>query len=307
MSESAPYQRPPHIYGEILSSSLYQSSPRYELPGIARFLSQGAFVGTLLGFTFPVHGLLSDPENGYNFLLITWLPYFLAGGMAFGLFVAVFIWAFTLLTGHRLIFRVPIGIVVFLIFLIGLIWFWVKPLPSENALSATDYLYLLRVYGAFGLVFGLVVGSKFRPHYELIRGTSTDRWPGLSGVTGLLLRVFVIFSLMVSILCLILSTQGDFHHKEFAFSVIAVSHFALAVVIIFARIPFWLLLPLAIIVNFPIVVFVTDALPNVVGVRELTLIYLHLWAAFLLCRLSVPQRPLSFLKKEARYYLTDWE
>ena len=126
-------------------------------------------------------------------------------------------------------------------------------------------------------------------------------------MTGLLLRVFVIFSLMVSILCLILSTQGDFDRKEFTFSVIAVSHFALAVVIIFARIPFWLLLPLAIIVNFPIVVFVTDALPNVVGVRVLTLVYLHLWAAFLLCRLSVPQRPLSFLKKEVSYYLIDWE
>ena len=163
--------------------------------------------------------------------------------------------------------------------------------------------YALCAYAVCGLVFGLVIGSKFRPHYELIRGTSTDRWQGLSGITGLLLRVFVIFSLMVSILCLILSTQRNFDRKEFAFAVIAVSHFALAVVIIFARIPFWLLLSLAIIVNFPIVVFLTDALPNVVGFRELTLIYLHLWAAFLLCRLSVPQRPLSFLKKEVRYYL----
>ena len=96
-----------------------------------------------------------------------------------------------------------------------------------------------------------------------------------------------------------------FDRQEFTFSVIAVSHFALAVVLVFARIPFWLLLPLAIIVNFPIVVFLSDALPKVEGVRVLTLIYLHLWAAFLLCRFSLPQRPFSFLKKEARYYLID--
>src|SRR5262245_13558555 len=150
----------------ILSADIDQS-PRYELPGIAGFLSQGAFVGTLLGFTFPVHGMLADPDNGYNFLLIAWLPYFLAGGIAFGLLVAVFIWSFTLLTGHRLIFRVPIGIVVFLIFLIALTWVWVHPRPSQNSLSATDYLYVIRIYGVFGVVFGLVVGSRLQPGYEL--------------------------------------------------------------------------------------------------------------------------------------------
>ena len=301
------YQRPPHIYGEILSASVYQS-PRSDLPSIGRFLLQGAAVGALMAFFWPVAGMLLHPENGYNFFLLFYLPVFLGGGILFGLCEGVTIWTCTYLVGRRInpIARAVLGMVTLVILILAYGFVFTEPSPYKEDFSVTDYLYALGVYAVCGLVFGLVIGSKFRPHYELIRG-STDRWPGLSGVTGLLLRVFVIYSLMVSILCLILSTQGDFDRKEFTFAVIAVGHFALAVVIIFARIPFWLLLPLAIIVNFPIVVFVTDALPNVIGVRVLTLVYLHLWAAFLLCRLSVPQRPLSFLKKELRYYLFDWE
>ena len=300
------YQRPPHIYGEILSASVYQS-PRSDLPSIGRFLLQGAAVGPLIAFFWPVAEMLLYPENGWNFLLLLCLPMILGGGILFGLCEGVTIWTCTYLLGRRInpVARAVLGMVTLVIPLLAYDFVFTELSPYNRDHSVTDYLYAL--WAVCGLVFGLVIGSKFRPHYELIRGTSTDRWPGLSGVTGLLLRIFVIFSLMVSILCLILSTQGDFDRKEFTFSVIAVSHFALAVVIIFARIPFWLLLPLAIIVNFPIVVFVTDALPNVVGVRVLTLVYLHLWAAFLLCRLSVPQRPLSFLKKEVRYYLIDWE
>ena len=295
------YQRPPHIYGEILSASAYQS-PRSDLPGIGRFLLQGAAVGALIAFFSPVAGMLAHPENGYNFLLISYLPVFLGGGILFGLCEGVTIWMCTYLAGRRIhpVARAVVGVVTLSLLIFAYNFVFAEPSPYKEDNRVWDYVYALYAYGVCGLVFGLVIGSKFRPHYELIRGTSTDRWPGISGVTGLLLRVFVIFSLMVSILFLILSTQGDFHRQEFTFSVIAVSHFALAVVLLFARIPFWLLLPFAIIVNFPIVVFVTDALPNVDGVRVLTLIYLHLWAAFLLCRFSVPQRPLSFLKKEVR-------
>lgn len=254
-----------------------------------------------------VWAIVPQSNANYYFLLLSPLPTFLSGGILFGLCEGITIWTCTYLVGRRInpVARAVLGMVTLVILIVALDFVFAEPFPYNKEHSVTDYLYTLAAYAVCGLVFGLVIGSKFRPHYELIRGTSTDRWPGLSGVTGLLLRVFVIFSLMVSILCLIWSTQGVFDRKEFTFSVIAVSHFALAVVIIFARIPFWLLLPLAIIVNFPIVVFLTNALPNVGGTRELTLIYLHLWAAFLLCRLSVPQRPLSFLKKEIRYYLID--
>lgn len=300
------YQRPPHVYREILSASVYQS-PLSDLPGIGRLLLQGAAVGALLAFFSPVAGMLAHPENGYNFLLISYLPEFLVGGVLFGLCEGVTIWTCTHLAGRRInpVARAVLGLVTLALLISAYNFIFTEPSPYKEDDRVWFYVCAVYTYGVCGLVFGLVIGSRFRPHYELIRGTGEDRWPGFSGITGLLLRLFVIFSLMVSILCLILSTQRELDRQEFSFSVIAVSHFALAVVLIFARIPFWLLLPLAIIVNFPIVVFLTDALPKIEGARVLTLIYLHLWAAFLLCRFSLPQRPLSFLKKEARYYLID--
>ena len=95
MIQSGAAVRPPYIYGEILSRSLYES-PLAELPGFGRFLSQGIAVGVFGSFLFPVLGMLAHPENGYNFLLISWLPLILATGMAFGLFEGVALWAYSL-------------------------------------------------------------------------------------------------------------------------------------------------------------------------------------------------------------------
>ena len=280
---------------QILSASIYHS-PRYDIPSIGSFLSQGGAVGALLAFLWPVMGMLSHPENGYNFLLLCYLPVFLGGGMLFGLCEGAAIWTGTFFVGHRVhpVARAVLGMVIVILLIVAYDFLFTERAPYSKDISLTDYLYSLRVEAGCGMVLGLVIGSRFRPLYELIRGTTSDRWPGISGLTGLLLRVFVIFLLMGSILFLILSLQGDFHRTEFTMSVIAVSHFAVAVVIIFARIPFWLLLPLAIIVNFPIAVLITDVLTDAQTVeRTFTLIYLHLWAAFLFCRFSVPRRALS--------------
>ena len=292
----APYQRPAYIYGEILTRG-YQS--RDDISSIGTFVSQGAAGGALLGFASPVIGMLLHPENGYNFLLISYLPEFLGWGMLFGLCEGAAFWASTFVVGRRIhpVVRAVLGIVI-LVLLIAAYHFIFLDRPPYQRMSLMDYLYSLRVYAPFGMVLGLLIGSRFRPLYELIRGTATDRWPGLSGISGLLLRVVVIFSLMVSILNLILSLQGDFRRAEFVFAVIAVIHFAVAVLIIFARIPYWLLLPLAIVINFPIVALITDVLTaDEVEKRVITLIYLHLWAAFLLCRLSVPRWTRSFRKE----------
>ncbi|HEY4423428.1 MAG TPA: hypothetical protein VGN10_04425 [Pyrinomonadaceae bacterium] len=101
MIESGATIRHPYIYGEILSRSLSQS-PVSELPGFGRCLSQGIVVGAFVSFLFPVIGMLADRENGYNFLLISWLPFILATGMGFGLFEGVALWACSYIAGHRL-------------------------------------------------------------------------------------------------------------------------------------------------------------------------------------------------------------
>jgi hypothetical protein len=301
-----PNEQPPHVYGDIMCS-IYQS-PRAEIPSIATFLSQGAAVGALLAFLSPVRGMLSHPENGYNFLLVYYLPVFLGGGMLFGLCEGVVLWAGTYLLSHRIhpIIRAILGPVLLVTLISIYAYLFAEPTPYDEEVSTTNYLLGIGIYAGCGVILGLVIGSRIRPFSELIRGATAERWPVMTALTGLALRLFVIFGLMVSILSLILSMQGDFQRSEFTMSVIAVSHFGVAVLIIFARTPFWLLLPLALIINSPIAALITDVLkPDELFVRTITLNYLALWGGFLLCRASVPREALDFIKREARYYFIE--
>jgi hypothetical protein len=155
-------------------------------------------------------------------------------------------------------------------------------------------------------MFGLVSGSKLNPLSELLRGTTPPRWVGLNGITGFLLRVLITYAMMDSTLSLIWTIQRDRSQTEFAFVAIAFGHCLAATVILFTRMPFWLLLPLALLINFPVVVLITDVLTkDIIGLKPLISAYLTLWAAFLLCRVSVPHAVLTFLKEEIRYYLID--
>jgi hypothetical protein len=100
-------------YRVITSPAVYRSQ-RAELPSFGTFLSQGAAVGALFGFFSPVIGMISDPENGYNFLFIGALPVFLGAGMLFGLCEATVLWVGSYLLGHRIhpIVRAVIGPVI---------------------------------------------------------------------------------------------------------------------------------------------------------------------------------------------------
>jgi len=288
------YQRPPHIYGEILSASLCHS-PRYDLPSLGRFLSQGLCLGALLAFLLPVYGMLSHPENGYNFLLISWLPFILANGIGFGLLVAVIIWALTYVAGHRLhlLVRAIVGPVT-LSFLLILYVLLFETSPDDGERSVMDYLYLLRFYIPHGVILGLLIGSGFHPLGELLRGTKPPRRLAATGITGFLLRVLIIVATMYAILILIWNIQHGFRHIELVMAAIAVGHLVTALAVVFARVPFWLLLLLALIINFPVVVLITDVLTDQQTVeRNFIFVYLHLWAAFLLCRFSVPRRAVS--------------
>lgn len=282
----------------ILSEGIYQS-PRYELPAIGRFLLQGALVGALLWFAFLVEGLLSTGAR-YGYLFLNALPWFLAMGIGFGLLEGAIIWACTFLTGHRLniVLRAAIGVVVFAL-LLRCVGFFSEPSPYYIELSTTEYLLWIGRDFIYGVIFGLVIGSRFDPLPELLRGTTPPRWSVLAAITGFILRVSVIFFLMFSVLVLIWILKiwmiiGGTERRELTFGVIMVSHFIAAVVILFARMPFWLLLPLAIIINCPIAAYVIDVLAEEAPeTRVITVIYLHLWAAFLVCRFSVPQWALS--------------
>lgn len=305
MIESGATVRPPYIYGEIMSRSLCQS-PLYELPGFGRCLSQGMVVGAFVSFLFPLLGMILDRENGYNFLLIFWLPVILATGMGFGLFEGLFLWAFSYIAGHRLnaFARVAVGMVVIAILIVTFDYFYSdRPIIHNGSLRLWLRLIAFFFFPA-GVVFGLVSGSKFNPVSELLRGTTPPRWLALNGITGFFLRVLVIYATMDSTLMLIWTTQLEGRQHEAIFIAIAVCHCIAASVILFTRMPFWLLLLLALLINFPVAVLITDVLTNQIA-RNAVIAYLILWTVFLLCRVSVPPAVLSFVKKEIRYYLID--
>ena len=302
----ATHQCPPYSYGEILSRSMYQA-PMWDLPGFGRFLTQGIVVGAFVSFVFTVIAMLAHPENGYNFLLIAWLPYILATGMGFGVFEGVLIWACSYIAGRRLhpLPRAGLGIVVLGI-LIVIFNYFNSDAPVNHEASIKDWLRFIAFYGAIGAVFGLVSGSKFSPMSELLRGTTPPRWLVLNGITGFLLRVFMIYAMMESTLLLIWMTQLERPQHGFIFAAIALSHCIAAIVILFTRMPFWLLLLSALLINFPVAALITDVLTNEqILERNLIIAYLALWSTFLLCRVSVPDAVLSFIKKEIRYYLID--
>jgi hypothetical protein len=247
--------------------------------------------------------MLLDRENGYNFLFIYWLPVILATGMGFGLFEGLFIWAGSYVAGRRLkaLARAAIGIVVLAILIVTFDYLYSdRPSPTSVRL----WLLLIVLYSPAGVIFGLVSGSKFNPVSELLRGTTPPRWLALNGITGFFLRVLLIYATMYSTLTLIWMTQSETYQRESIFMAIAVCHCVVACVILFTRMPFWLLLPLALIINFPVVVLITDVLTHPIA-RNAVIVYLALWTAFLLCRVSVPPAALSYFKEEIRYYLTD--
>jgi hypothetical protein len=128
----------------------------------------------------------------------------------------------------------------------------------------------------------------------------------LNGITGFFLRVLVIFATMELTLTFIWMMQLERRERDFVFVAIALGHCLAATVILFTRMPFWLLLLLAMLINFPVVAVITDVLTEELSfVRILFIAYLALWTAFLLCRVSVPRAVLLSVKKELRYYLID--
>src|SRR5262245_54069566 len=127
---TVPYQRPPFIYGEILSRSLCETD-RPELPGSVRFLSQGAAIGAFIGFLLPLCGMIANP-HGYNFLLIFVLPFSFSGGIAIGLLQGLGMWACTRLARHPLgrATRAILGVLIFALFLVA--WYLIVPSSRED-------------------------------------------------------------------------------------------------------------------------------------------------------------------------------
>lgn len=159
-----------------------------------------------------------------------------------------------------------------------------------------------------GIGIGLVTGSRLRPWRELSRQGDLVG-PVLrvfAAGSGIVLRVTVVFFFMVSCIALIIILQSSYYQRiDRIWSIAAFAHFTAALVVLFARIRIELLLPLAVIVNAPMVarVFIPPKFDELGS--YVTIWYLALWATFLLTNWRQTPVAFSFLKEEFRYYLID--
>lgn len=300
----------PESHGAVLFRSVYD--PEEKLPGVGRFLSQGAAAAPIMSFLVTIGVILLDPTNGYNFFFIFLLPFYLAFSMVFSLLPSLLIWGCTRLAGHRLDppVRAAIGILMVTLISIGVCYllYLDRPYYAEPP-KLTVYLPFVVLSAAMGMVLGLVAGSRFQPCRELARGV--DSLPRqsrvLTGITGVALRVLVVWGLMEGIVAMTCELQHEEWSRDILLTAWWFAHFTFASIIVFARLRLSLLLPLALIANVPVALLIKQyyGSDSEYGFAIAAIVYLAIWLTFLLSRLRATYTALAALKNELRYYLID--
>ena len=309
MSDSnaiASYETPAR-YGAILSQSVFVENSRP--PGIGTFLSQGAAAGAIVYFFLPLIMVLLRPAGTWDLWFVVFLAIFELMGMVIGVIEALIVWVCTKIDGGNLtpVIRaaIPTGIAV----LIAAGIYYRNVASSQYYIPSTLYtdVLIIAVYLVPPLVIiGFVTGSRLRPWRALTRGSEVTSSRMFTGITGVILRSLIVFGVMNSIIALGSILMAEFRRPDLIFAVIAFVHFVTAGVIVFARLRFWILVQLALIINFPVVLLITEVLNNEPAeMRYAPLGYLAIWAAFLLARWRATYPALNVLKEEFRYYLID--
>lgn len=306
------YQEPPFIYGQILARSLYvaDSENRSDVDSIGQHLTRGAAVSITMMFLLIVVEMFLRP-NFYNFLFVRALPVFLGEGLLFGLLEGVVIWSFGKIVGHRLglVVRGVLGLAVLETAQLSqwLLLSFLYPQQQPPPDSTTVYWIIHLTFFVFGVLIGLVTGSRLQLWRALVRGTELrgERSSLLPGITGFLLRVIVTFFFMESVVALVSLFSINYQQRDLVSMLIAVGHFAASLVVVFTRLRFWQLLPLAVLVNVPVVALLTKLKPELWLERHVILAYLAVWLAFLITRSQVVKSAFAVVKNELRYYLID--
>ncbi|HEV8368911.1 MAG TPA: hypothetical protein VGQ39_13245 [Pyrinomonadaceae bacterium] len=299
------YQKAPFIYGQNLQRNLYlTNSEEPNLLGIGRFVSQGATSGAIVFFLYAVVGILS--VNAYYCLLfIPALPKFLAWGVAIGVFKGLLIWVSSRIVNRRLgmLSRGMLGVLGSAIIESALYLFYPHQSGEKDILSWRIVALILIP----GLTMGLVIGSRLDPWRALVAGRRSiaARWDVLARISGLILRLAVLFCFMESILMLICAVRWHSRQSEIVFALLAVGHFVLSSLLVFARLKFVPLSLLAFIVNVPVVAWFLELRGDSLITLYVIFGYLNAWATFLLSRSALMHSAFAALNDEVRYYLID--
>lgn len=159
------------------------------------------------------------------------------------------------------------------------------------------------------------------PWQELVRpGDIPGRHSAiLGGLTGVILRFALVCFLLVSVLALIWMLSYDPTSQEYMgypsrrwknaaqilWAVLAVWHFAVGLVVVFAKVKFWQLQLLATIINVPVVMYLVRYQPDLGPLQYWFFGYLDAWLIFLLARWPLTYKLVAFLSDEIHYYLID--
>jgi hypothetical protein len=302
---TATHQRPPYIYGEILSRSAYtaETDKRLDRPRFGVYIAQGAATGAILGFLFVVIQIITVP-NPYNFLFIYGLPVILGFGAGWGTVKALVIWTCAKLA-HR---RVPwlIRCLIAAAVLTGLTRVFEVFFPHEPG-PAVSLSWIVGSTVFTALACGTVIGSNLNPWRALVRGAGfiVPRSAFLAGVTGFILRLFIVFAFMSAVMLMICSTQVNSTHKEVVWVTLALCHLAAALLVVFIRMRFLLLLILSVLVTAPVVMLVAEFQHKLEWGFYPIISYLAVWIAFLLARWRHTYSALAVINDEIHYYLID--
>ena len=294
----------PARYGSILSY-VGNSTP----PGIGTFLSQGVAAGAMVYFFFPLLMVLLYPSVGYNLWFVPFVACFVVLGMVLGIIEALIVWGCTKIDGDNfnpaIRAALPTGIAILIFAVIyyrnvASYPYYDRPVLSTDLLVAAAFLLPPLV------IIGFVTGSRLRPWRALTSGSEVTRSRALAAATGVILRSLIVFGAMNAVIALVSTLKAEFRQSDLIFALISLVHFVTAAVIVFTRIRFWIVVQLALIINFPVVLLITEVLNNQpAGMRYAPVGYLAIWAAFLLARWRATYEALNCLKEEFRYYLID--
>lgn len=285
--------------------------PVVRKPGLATFIAQAA-IGSFCGSFLVVIArmlLVYDSTNGY---FVFYVPFLMPLGLLTGAVAGFLIWAATREADGPLLglTRSLIGVLV-----TALAWFalWYYLLREE--MTPDVNLWMLLGVVVSGVSIGWVTGSRLRPWRELVRGgeTKTTLLKIIAGLIGLVLRVVVLFLFLATLIIAITSVQDYFLGPQPAYKsqrtlmvwyLLLLGHFAAGVVVLFARMKFWLLVPLVLIAASPVLasLWLAELVPIE---RNIVIGYLGAWAMFLLTRWRQTDIAWSYLREELRYYLID--
>lgn len=264
------------------------------------FLTQGATAGMLLSYLTLVISVESyDPY--YHRLIVGALPRFLAMGLVVGGLKGVIIWACAKLIRHPLgwLLRSTIAGVVFHVII------RVPPFSSDGQPASWEWLIGSTV--VVGLTFGLIIGSRLQPWQRLVRanGTVGRKSVALAALTGIVLRLGILF-LFLFFGLVFLSVLHKADGVESRWIALITIQVTFSLLVVFITMKFWLLAGLAVLINTPVVILLTEFQRQHLGDAWYVLVsYLALWAMFLLTRWSKTYQALSVLGEEMRYYLID--